>query len=133
MTAARNGREIYCVITDIAGNQVETDHVFLNAVPELELTVTSQPTDASAVMGERFCATVEAQGDGLRYTWYFRNKGSKVWYKSGVTDNTYDDVMTPSKAGREVYCVITDVWGNSVTTETVTLVCITGEQMLAAK
>jgi hypothetical protein len=67
---------------------------------------------------------VIAKGDGLRYQWYFRNAGETVFHKSGVRDNTYDDVMTAARAGRQVYCVITDVWGNSVTTETVTLVCI---------
>ena len=29
--------------------------------------------------------------------------------------------MIPSKAGRQVWCVITDKYGNSVTTPTVTL------------
>ena len=49
------------------------------------------------------------------------NAGSKEWYKSGVTDNTYDDVMTSARANREVYCVITDAFGNQITTEVITL------------
>ena len=49
------------------------------------------PTVAFAELGEEFCVTVEAQGDGLQYQWYYR------------------------KAGREIYCVITDAWGNTVT------------------
>ena len=62
-------------------------------------------------------------GNGLTYTWYFQNAGTNAWHKSGVTDNTYDDVMTKARAGRQVYCVVTDAWGHSVTTDTVTLVC----------
>jgi hypothetical protein len=75
----------------------------------------------SAAMGENYCLTVNAQGEGLKYTRYFCNAGSDTWYRSGVTDNTYDDVMTKARANREVYCVITDKYGNQVTTEVVTI------------
>ena len=72
-------------------------------------------------MGDRYCVTVEAVGDELQYQWYFRNAGKKTWNKSGVRDNTYDDVMTTTREGREVYCVITDKYGNQVVTEVVTI------------
>jgi len=75
-------------------------------------------------MGERYCVTVEAEGEDLNYTWYIRNKGSTAWSKSSVTDNTYDDVMTDTRADREVYCVITDAYGNSITTNTVRLILL---------
>jgi hypothetical protein len=82
-------------------------------------------------MAETFCVTVEAQGDGLKYQWYWRNVGSENWSISGQRDNTYDDVMTRARHNREVYCVITDIWGNTVTTETVTLICTDGAQVIA--
>ena len=123
MTKLREGREIYCVITDAWGNRVQTDVVKLEGIVTEELAIVTQPTDASAALGERFCVTVEAKGDGIKYTWYIRNAGSSQWSRSSVTDNTYDDVMTKARAGREIYCVITDGWGNVVTTEIVTLVC----------
>ena len=124
MTEARSGREVYCVITDTNGNSVITDTVKLICLPSEELEITQQPTDGETVMGERFCVTVEAKGEKLKYQWYFRNKGTEKWTKSGVTDNTYDDVMTTARAGREIYCVITDAFGNKVTTDTVKLVRI---------
>ena len=65
--------------------------------------------------------TVEAKGESLKYQWYFRNKGATRWTKSTVRDNTYDDIVTKARANREVYCVITDAFGNQVTTEVVTL------------
>ena len=120
MTKARNGRELYCVVTDAWGNSVETDHVYLEGIPSVELTLLDVTYDA-AKLGERYCVTVDAQGDGLTYTWYFRNPGASYWNKSGVKDNTYDDVMTKARANRDVYCVITDTLGNIVTTEIVTL------------
>lgn len=122
MTKARNGREIYCVITDEYGNSVTTDIVKLTAVPKTPLNLLTQAENAYAAMGEDFCVTVEAEGEGLAYQWYFRNAGSDTWYKSSVRDNTYDDVMTKARANREVYCVITDAYGNQIVTEAVTLV-----------
>ena len=123
MTTARAGREVYCVITDAFGNKVKTDVVTLIRVP-VKLEITIQPTDTTAAFGEMFCATVEAKGDGLKYQWYFRNAGTDTWYTSGVRDNTYDDIMTKARNGREVYCVVTDQWGNSVTTDTVKLIAV---------
>ena len=123
MTKARADREIYCVIKDKFGNSVTTETVKLVRVP-VKLEIISQPTDSSVHFGEEFCATVEAKGDGLKYQWYYRNKGSEKWRKSGVHDNTYDDIMNKSRNGREIYCVITDQWGNSVTTNTVKLIAV---------
>ena len=132
MTAARHNREVKCVITDMWGERAETEIATITAIPDQTLAILSQPTDATAAMGENYCAAVEAQGDGLTYQWYFKNAGSEIWHKSGVRDNTYDDVMTAARAGRQVYCVITDIWGNTVTTDTVTLICAEGSQMMTA-
>ena len=120
MTKARAGREVYCVITDMYGNSVTTNIATLTAVPTVELKLLGVSYE-SAAMGGRFCVTVEAEGDGLTYQWYFRNAGAAHWSKSGVTDNTYDDVMNRTRANREVYCVISDACGNRITTEVVTL------------
>ena len=125
MTKARHDRSIYCVVTDAWGNTVTTETVIITAAPKHELAITAQPNDASAKLGEEFCVTVEAQGDELRYQWYFRKAGTELWSVSGQRDNTYDDVMTSARHNREVYCVITDMWGNSLTTDTATLVCAT--------
>ena len=117
MTKERNNREVKCVITDMWGHQVESDSAIITGIPEVALAITKQPTDSYVAMGKRYCVTVEAQGDNLTYTWYFKNPGAKSWSKSGVKDNTYDDVMTKAREGREVYCVVTDALGNSITTD----------------
>ena len=122
MTTSRAGREVYCVITDANGNSVTTETAKLICLPSAELKIVTQPADGEALLGERYCVSVEAEGEGLKYQWYFRNKGAKHWTKSSVTDSTYDDVMTAARAGREVYCVITDRFGSKVTTGTVKLV-----------
>lgn len=130
MTAARHNRELYCVVTDGWGNSVQTDPiVIIMALPTQQLAITAQPNDASAKLGEEFCVTVEAQGDGLKYRWYFRKAGTEQWKNSSVRDNTYDDIMTSARHDREVYCVITDMWGNSVTSEIATIRGISTQEL----
>jgi hypothetical protein len=124
MTKARANREIYCVITDANGDSVTTEIAKLTAI-RTELVITQQPNDASAKLDEGFCVTLEAQGDELKYQWYWRKAGSENWNVSGQRDNTYDDVMTSARHNREVYCVITDAWGNTVETEIATITGIT--------
>ena len=133
MTKARADREVYCVITDANGNKVTTDIVKLICIPGEELAIVKQPVNGEAVLGERYCVTVEAKGEGLKYQWYFRKPGAERWTKSSVTDNTYDDVMTKARADREVYCVITDANGNKVTTDIAKLICIPGEELAIVK
>ena len=67
MTTARAGREVYCVITDANGNSVTTDTVKLIRVASEELEIITQPTNSEAKLGETFCITVEATGEGLKY------------------------------------------------------------------
>jgi hypothetical protein len=84
--------------------------------------ILEQPKDASVKMGETYCAEVIAEGTGLTYQWYFRNAGQKTFRKSYIQDSTYDDIMNEIRAGRSVYCIVTDIWGNSVRTDTVQLI-----------
>lgn len=104
------------------------DHTYENGVcmgcgPDQPVPVIiTQPEDAVAAMGENNSITVKAQGESLKYQWYFRNAGSNRWHKSSVKDNIYAGVMTIASASREVYCVITDANGNSVTTNIAKLI-----------
>ena len=56
------------------------------------------------------------------YVDYFKNKGeTKFTLTKTFKGTSYSMPMTNSRAGRQVYCVITDKYGNSVKTNTVTL------------
>lgn len=123
MDKTRAGREVYCVITDALGNKVTTDTVKLIRVAKEELAIITQPTDAEAAIGEEISVTVEAQGEGLKYRWYFRNAGAAKFSASSITTDTYATEMNKTRANREIYCVITDALGNKITTDTVTLIC----------
>ena len=120
MTAARDGRRIYCVITDKHGNSVTTDTVTLSM--KSSLVITAQPQNVTVVSGAQAKVTVSAQGEGLTYKWYYANKGSnKFLLTNTFKGNTYTAEMNATRDGRRIYCVITDKYGNSVTTNTVTL------------
>lgn len=113
MTKAKSGRQVYCVVTNKWGHSIRTDIAKLSL-----LAVKTQPKDAFADSGKTASTTVKATGSGLKYTWYVKNPGSDTFTKSSVTKSTYSYKMTKAKSGREVYCVITDKYGNSVQTET---------------
>ena len=66
-------------------------------------------------------ASIKASGDGLKYQWYIKNPGKDSFSKSSVTGTTYSCKVTKDISGREVYCKITDEYGNSVKTKTVTI------------
>ena len=122
MTKARAGRELYCVITDANGNTVTTDTVKLIRVAAEELAIITQPVDAEGALGETVTVSVEAKGEGLKYQWYFKDAGSEKVYTSSIKTNVYETEMTKARAGRELYCVITDALGNKVQTDTVKLI-----------
>ena len=121
MNETRDGRQVYCVITDSNGNQVISATATLNMVKPTELKILKQPISIRVDEGETATVTVEAQGDGLTYTWYYRNAGVTKFTKSSTTTNTYSMKMDATRDGRQVYCVITDQYGNSVTTNTVSM------------
>ena len=79
--------------------------------------ITRQPEDDTAELGARYAVKVKAKGKSLEYQWYYRNAGGKTWNKSSCKSSTYKGMMNRDRAGREVYCVITDAYGNRVKTE----------------
>ena len=78
--------------------------------------------DVAVEMGAMAEVIIDVVGDGLTYEWYYKNADASEFALTGsFTGNTYAVEMNESRAGRQIYCVITDANGNSVTTDTVTL------------
>ncbi len=117
MTNYSSGRKVYCEITDKAGNMVVSDTVTLSA----DLYIIQQPENASAPFGSDVRTKVTAKGKDLSYQWYYCEANSDTFIKSKVTYSTYECPMTNESNGRKVYCEITDVNGNMVVSDTVTL------------
>lgn len=85
------------------------------------LAITKQPENAYAFDGKTARTSVTAQGDDLQYQWYVKTAGATNFVKSSVTKHTYSFTMSEKSSGRQVYCVVTDGEGNSLTTDTVTM------------
>ena len=121
MDASRDGRKVYCIVTDQYGNTAKTNTVTLS-MEKTPLAITQQPTDVTVAKGAKAATTVKATGDGLKYTWYYTSGGTSTKFsKSSITSATYSTTMDATRDGRQIYCVITDQYGNTVTTNTVTL------------
>jgi len=123
MTAARDGRKVYCLITDSDGNSVKTKTVTLTMDNTIgtALKIKTQPVNATAASGKKVSTKVTATGEGLKYQWFVLSVGAEDYAKSSNTKNTYSTTMNSSRNGNLVFCVITDSHGNTVVTNTVTL------------
>jgi len=122
MNAARDGRQLYCVITDKYGNSVTTDTVTIAMQKSSNLAIVIQPEDVTVAEGESAVVAFTAVGEGLTYEWYFRNAGSSKFVKTdSFVDCRYSVVMNAARDGRQVYCVVTDMYGNTVQTDVVTI------------
>ena len=119
MSDAVDGRQVYCVVMDKNGNSVTSKTATLNKY--IALSIVTQPIDAVVENGKTASATVVAEGSGLVYQWYIKNRTSTKFSKSSITKATYSVTMSDTVGGRQAYCVITDANGNTVQTNTVTL------------
>ena len=113
-------REVYCVITDAYGNTVTTETVTMSRQP-MELKIIRQPENVTAAIGETFCINASAQGEGLTYQWYYKDGYMSDFALSSNKSSAYSYSMESYRDGRQVYCVITDASGASITTEVATI------------
>ena len=118
MTDKSAGRQVYCVVTDAYGKKVQSKTVTLG----MSVAITQQPESVTVAEGETAKVTIKAIGDGLKYTWYFSDVDDATFKKTSTfKGNTYSVKMSEARDGRLVYCVITDAYGNKVSTDVVSL------------
>ena len=115
-----HNRQVYCVITDQYGNSVTTDVVTITR-PPVELKILNRLENVYVVQGEKFSIKPEVQGDGLTYQWYYKEGSGKKFAASGNKTAAYAYTSQSYMNNRQVYCVISDQYGNQVTTEIVTI------------
>lgn len=87
------------------------------------IVIVNQPVDVVAAAGEIIEFTVVAQGDGLAYQWYFKKENGE-WALSGLTGNNTPTIRLDALASRNGYqyrCLITDAYGNTLTSEAASL------------
>lgn len=88
---------------------------------EKALTSSALSLRNSAAKNAVASVSVEAEGDALTYKWYYKNQDSDEFTLSSFTGADFRAVMSSDYDGMQVYCVITDQYNNSTTTEVVTL------------
>jgi len=111
------GRRIYCVVKDKYGKTVQSTTFLLRE----SVSIVTQPKTVTVKKNATAKVTVKASGDGLKYTWYVKNAGASKYTKSSVTKSYYSTTMNSKSKNRLVYCVVTDKYGKTVKSNTVTL------------
>jgi hypothetical protein len=119
LTEARNGNQVYCVATDAYGNTAQTSTVSMTVAAALEIT--GDLTDYVGPLGSTASFTVEATGTGLTYQWWVKKPTATKFSKSSITGPTYSVELTEARNGNQVYCVVTDAFGNTAQTSTVSM------------
>lgn len=95
------------------------------------VTIVTQPQSIAVEHGQTGIITIEAEGTGLTYQWYGLDVsgngtalGETPTY-SGATTNTlsvavHDNfVELYGENGKSIYCVVTDAYGNTITSNTI--------------
>ena len=120
---SRLSYEYRCVITDAEGNSVTTNAVMM--VPaEVEIVIQTQPVSHVGAVNDNVTFTVEATGNSLSYQWYFSTDGGETWAASGSPGNataTLRPILRAYRDGYQFYCQITDILGNSVESDVVSM------------
>lgn len=122
-TAARNGYQYRCVLTDEVGNVLCSRPATLN-ITASPLAITAQPLNANVVTGKTAKFTVAATGSGLSYQWQYRSSASGNWKNSGAASAKTANFSISGTVARDGYqyrCVVTDAGGNTVTSNAATL------------
>ena len=115
-----NGIQLYCKVTDGAGNYVNSSTATITI--KSGITITQQPESQSILLGKTLTLSVSATGSELKYQWYFRKMGKTEF--SLWTDRTHaTETVTPNATwdGIQLYCEIKDGAGNTVKSDTVTI------------
>ena len=125
------GYEYRCVITDASGQTVTSNTVMI--IPKYgPLTIETQPSDVTVRLGEEVTFTVEATGGKplYTYTWQVRGGNFTSWTNADAywdtAFNTNIFTFTANEdhlnSGYEYRCVITDANGETVTSESATII-----------
>ena len=113
-TAARNGFQYRCVITDAYGFTVISEAAALHVVGPL--SITTQPHDVTAAVGDTARFKVAAIGEGLTYRWQYKTPEG-TWKNSGTTGYNTDTLTVSATAARNRYqyrCVVENAGGKAI-------------------
>lgn len=120
--AGKNGYRYRCIISDGA-RTVTSAAATLTVITRTELKITAQPASLTVKPGDEFTFSVTAQGDGLTYVWELSMDDIPWTVVPDITTPTITDQLDEDADFESVKlrCIVTDKWGNSVTSNVATL------------
>lgn len=80
--------------------------------------------DYTGAVGETAVFNVSASGEELAYQWQYLSVGANAWYNSEQTGNRTNALsisIAEDLNGQKYRCIITDVNGNTLTSDEATL------------
>ncbi len=122
LTAARNGNQVYCIVTDAYGNTEQTNTVSMTIADEpAALEILADLEDYVGPENSTATFTVQAAGEDLTYQWWVKKPSATKFSQSSITGPVYEVELTAARNGNQVYCIVTDAFGNTAQTNTVTM------------
>lgn len=126
-----NGMRVYCCIKDKYNRSIATRAalISLGNAP----VICSQPRSVTVNLGETAYFRVEASGDSqLKYQWYYKKSNSFFWTKwRGHTYPETEAVSNNSWNGMQVFCIVTDSTGGSVSSDPASITVIDSPTVLS--
>ena len=95
-----------------------------NDTQEEPVKILRQPEDRIFIPGVNIAFSLQAQGTGLQYQWYYKKRGQSE-FKPWKNHTRSGESVAPDESwdGIELYCEVTDEKGNTVRSDTV-MACI---------
>ncbi len=88
---------------------------------EGDIQITSQPADTKGSAGTKATFSVKATGMDLQYQWYYKKTSSSDWVLwEGRTAASTTGKVNASWAGLQIYCVVTNANGESLSSDIAT-------------
>ena len=119
----KDGKIYRCMITDANGEMLATQEVTLTVKePSNAITIVTQPMSFEGPAGFTARFSVVAEGEGLTYQWQLKKGSSWADLSSGgATTSTMSIKADSSRDGKVYRCVITDINGEQIVTNEVSI------------
>ena len=86
------------------------------------LSITSHSANVTTKVNDSVSFSVKAQGEDLTYQWYYKKAGQTAWNKWGARITaTTTATANATWNGMQVYCKVTDQYGNSIDSNPATI------------
>ena len=125
VTREQNGLTVRCVVTDQRGGSVTSASATLTILPPtVRLFIAGQPESITASEGQEVTFSISANGgeQPYRFQWQRLTKANQWTNIPGADQDTYRiESVTSEQNGLTVRCVVTDQFGDSVTSDSATL------------